>query len=113
MTHDEAIKTIKEALYDGHPCMIENLFLDALAALDSLAAKPSEDVRELVETIRGDSAWSPGMMTKDQTAALITAHDDAIRRECADRAIEYIATGNYGSDTGLRSAITGKEPTKC
>jgi len=43
MTHDEAVKTIKEALYDGHPCMIENLFLDALAALDSLAVEPSED----------------------------------------------------------------------
>jgi len=40
--------------------------------------------------------------------AELEAHDERIRLECADKAIEYIATGNYGSDTGLRAAIMGE-----
>jgi len=127
MTHDEAIKTIREALSAIHPIWKEfnrgysdygqgysdaldacdNIVHPALAALDSLALEPSEDALKLVNAIRGDIGWHTGMMAKDEVVALIIARDERIRRECADRAIEYIATGNYGSDAGLRAAIMG------
>lgn len=49
----------------------------------------------------------------DKAAALILAHDDAIRRECADRAIGYFfnvwAKGIEYDDDDLRAAILGKE----
>jgi len=167
MTHDEAVKTIKEALYDGHPCMIENLFLDALSALDSLDVKPieiesvatklaesiknrfyngndswrplagdvvgiltqidnmvagltkavvsSEDVEELCHQIYDVLPVSPSLKLLDdgRLYALITARDERISRECADKAIawaEYYSGDDWQPVTkdSFREAIMGE-----
>lgn len=99
MTNTEAIQTIREALEKasdyivGKPSHIPTDALSvaancqrALAALDSLAVEPSEDVKDLVWKIilLWDNAVEPEEYDKAKTkaAALITARDERIRREC-------------------------------
>jgi hypothetical protein len=140
MTHDEAIQMIREALDDLNDWVISikdesetseaprwepSLYDDsfkryqlAIAALDSLAVTPSEDA-EALAALLWRSAWRASQKPwESEAAALITARDEAIRRECADRAVAYAISehwkddeydrDNYDIDLGyLRAAIMG------
>jgi len=82
------------------------------------AVEPSEEARELVHKIRigfAEMNYCPVLVLSDTDAAdLITARDDRIRRECADKIIEYIQ-GSFDpvigsqvwSEKGIRAAIMG------
>ncbi len=122
------IDTIREALtyYHAHSLsMDEHITANALAALSTIEAdarqqEPSEDIEKLVRSIRDDRyLLSHGV-------ALITAHDDAIRRECAERAIAWMH--DYGisrlapcvgkpaaidRQKTLRAAILSIDPSPC
>jgi len=128
MTHDEAIGTIREALNLARKWMIRSSEFDsiseALVALDKLAAEPSEDARELVRkvlTAYGDSSMKASgyayvaMFDESavaEAAALITARDERIRRECLGRLQGYFAKvgkGVWMKDKDLEAIIMGKE----
>jgi len=115
MTNHEVIKTIREALeklsalkgsWDGERYSLEesdvwHLSRLALTALDSLAEtskqEPSEDAREFVRQIltsygnfcMKSSGYDYVAMFNEssitEASAFITARDERIRRECADR----------------------------
>jgi hypothetical protein len=140
MTPAEAIMTIRDFVKTSSKWGVPGT-RNALAALDSLAVepsekqcltcgkqcpndcpmeKPSEDARglgERISTIFGVSRPQVGSdpgndPALDSAAALITARDERIRRECADIAIswaEYYAGEDWQAVTkdSLRFAITG------
>jgi uncharacterized protein (UPF0210 family) len=89
---------------------IDNAMGDNEAALDSLAVESSEDAREFY--FRLLSIAPDG----DKSVAFITARDERIRRECADKA-ECYADGMYYLDRdcydvdidSLRAAIMGRK----
>jgi hypothetical protein len=90
MKHDEAIKTIREALtwmdhFAKRHCdgTIENIANEALIALDQLAAEPREDALKFARSLGKNGVYDPF-----KASALITAHDERIRRECADNGVE-------------------------
>ena len=88
-TMTQAGDTIRSIAYVGK---IEQIARQVLAALDSLVVEPSEDARKTGERIStifgvsrpqvgGDPGNDPAL---DYVAALITARDERIRRQCAD-----------------------------
>jgi len=130
------IDTIREALtyYHAHSLsMDEHITANALAALSTIEAdakpqEPSEDARKFLELLlRTADNWviNPESLEEShaKAAALITAHDDAIRRECAERAVKWYNepdNQNYMEkfnddeywDNELRAAILGTEPAR-
>jgi hypothetical protein len=116
--NSEAIKTIRKALISYRKYLEIQEFSpteeaqDALAALDSLAVEPSEEAKDLVWKIilLWDNAIEPEEYdkAKDKAAAIITARDERIRRECADRADEIMYGDMYNWELAkMRAAIMG------
>jgi hypothetical protein len=125
MTHNEAIKTIREVLLltarelrtpsEPPQTYLEWLACKALAALESLAVEPREDAREFAQIMANHFNDSDNPYKKEwvaKAAALITARDERIRRECADRAVWYCepffpwgTKGSYAN--GLWASIMG------
>lgn len=96
MTHDEAIKTIRDYLTLNWSGM-SNERKDALAALDSLAVEPSEDMgakprtdieNDAISLIRSLERVRFTDYCDRQGIALITARDERIRREMAESIID-------------------------
>jgi len=99
MTHDEAVKTIREALRvaamwipDDSSGDTKTLF-KSIAALDLLAKtskqESSEDTREFAQEVFSAIENVCKVDGYKKAAALITARDERIRRECADRGVEW------------------------
>ena len=98
----------------------------ALAALSTIEAdakpqKMSEDARDFAMQILDWTDPLPYYESEtkhvNRATALITAHDDAIRRECADRAREWLNENACQCWTevdmiDIRAAILGKEAEK-
>jgi len=133
ITHDEAIKTIREALEYYMEIEVDSPGKEALAALSALsdlAALSAIDPDAL--TIESVNAGIDVGLNGEQASAdaryayrsnpfahriadtiRYSAHDDAIRRECADKAVEWFNEPDLEYwNNQLRYAITGKEPTK-
>jgi len=117
MKHDEAIKTIREALerfgsVDLTSSVIPHTFgadvlkaRGALLALDQLAAEPSDDAPDFDHYWQIVINWAQDMGTikklsihemrmlcerlQSITAHSIAGRNERIRRECVDRAIGY------------------------
>lgn len=117
----DAMQTIREALeavaieypdnrpgmdYEGPLPVFAKKCMVALIALDSLAVGPSEDVCQLTNEIIDCcvSYWRTrnqaiGLSIWKKATALIQARDELVRRECADRAVEWV------KDQGLTMEI--------
>lgn len=106
--------------YDAYPELkdaeiaLRAINLAALSAIDPDAKpqEPSEDALDFLDDLL-DTTHRMGFT---DAAALITAHDDAIRRECAENADacldrQGLEKGRYSLRAFVRSAILGTEPT--
>lgn len=116
----QAVKKANKALYAiRSTCQGMASELETLSALDT-PATPPEDARKLVDDLREMEAGCPCdngefieytyELSSDQAIARISAYADNIRKQCAERAIEWFI-GDAGEMTqdGLRAAIMRKE----
>ena len=139
MKAEEAMQTISEALKEMEPFLVPEYIANTLAALDSLVAN-SKDLELEIQTLVQENFWElagkpavepnedvEGVVrdistlchTKaaayfdwDMCSRIITARDERIRRESADRVIEWVVehygAGDADHDTDfLRAAIMG------
>jgi len=110
------IDTIREVLefyaqgdWNGDPA---KKALDALSTIDpdTKPQEPSEDALTFLD----DLVDKMVMSGFTDAAALVTAHDDAIRRECADRAWEWFCGKSKEDNFPAKkeSLIIGTEPAR-
>jgi len=114
MTHDEAIKTVRDFIKTSSKWGVPGT-RDALAALDSLAVEPIEDARDFRKALSdkikiiklGPGGYSSIATLDDSVIPLITARDERIRRECVDRAVAWFENMPLCTDPkeSLRAAI--------
>jgi len=109
MTNSEAVKVIREALTDARDAINTNYtncsmnyYADqceaAITALDSLTIEPSGDAKALLRRIDvecdainyDDSREAVGYVDLIDAAKLVEADRERVRRECADRACDFI-----------------------
>jgi len=87
------------------------------------AKEPSKDVKQLVDDIVYSLSENIGNQKAESITALITAHDDEIRRECAEKVIPPIkqflmveeSFNRYETEVlicRVQAAIIGKEVRK-
>ena len=116
MTHDEAVKTIREALRvaamwipDDSSGDTKTLF-KSIAALDLLAKtskqESSEDTREFAQEVFSAIEDVYKVDGYKKAAALITARDERIRRECDTSVQKTLTACGVHEDAGIRKAIS-------
>ena len=99
----------------------EELADKALAALstidpDAKSQEPGEDIKQLVDDIIYSLSVNVGNQKVESITASITAHDDAIRRECDTSVQDTLTICGIHKDAGIRSmlskAILATEPSR-
>jgi len=132
MKAEEAMQTISEALKEMEPFLVPEYIANTLAALDSLVAS-SKDLELEIQTLVQENFWElagkpavePSGEAREfaqevfsaiedvykvdgykKAAALITARDERIRRECDTSVQKTLTACGVHEDAGIRKAIS-------